>query len=74
MQSGRYHIKSPTVALFYKDNGLLAVRMVPEGSVIIVDGGGSDDDRLIDVIWDGRKVMMFTRDLLSRADLDGQAL
>jgi hypothetical protein len=70
MQIGRYHIKSPTVALFIKDDGLLGIRMVSAGAIVTVDGSGPEDDKLIDVIWDGRKVMMFTRDLQSRAELD----
>ena len=69
MRSGRYQIKSPTVALFYKENGLVDVRTVPAGAIITVDGPGAAEDRLIDVLWEGEKVMMFTRDLQSRADL-----
>ena len=70
MQIGRYHVRSPTVALFFKDDGLLGVQMVSAGAVVTVNGSGLEDDQLIDVVWDGRKVMMFTRDLQSRAELD----
>ncbi len=73
MQIGRYHVKSPTVALFLKDNGLLGTQMVSAGTVVTVDGSGPEDDKLIDVVWDGRKVMMFTRDLQSRAERDGDS-
>ena len=69
MQSGRYHVKSPTVAIC-EENGLVEVRMVPAGAIITVEGPGAENDRLIDVLWDGKRVMMFTRDLQTRAELD----
>jgi hypothetical protein len=70
MQSGRYHVKSPTVAIFDEENGLVAIRMVPAGAIITVEGPGAENDRLIDVVWDGKRAMMFTRDLQSRAERD----
>jgi hypothetical protein len=73
MQSGRYHVKSPTIAIFDDENGVLAVRMVPAGAIITIEGPGAENDRLIDVMWDGKRVMMFTRDLKSRAQLDEES-
>ena len=32
-----------------------------------------DGDKLVDVTWDGKKVMMFTQDLRSRADAIAEA-
>lgn len=59
MQIGRYHVKSPTVALFFKDGGLLGIQMVSAGAVVTVNDSGSEDDKLIDVVWDGKKVIFF---------------
>jgi hypothetical protein len=64
---GRYHIKHPTIALFHEDGRHIA-HTVPAGAFITVDSAAFDGDRLVDVTWDSKKVMMFTQDLRSRAE------
>ena len=44
-------------------------RLVPEGAVIEVDSATFDGDKLVEVIWNGRRAMMFTQDLRSRGVL-----
>ncbi len=63
----RYRIASPTLALFQED-GRHVARTVPAGAIITVDNGAFDGNKLIDVTWEGKKVMMFTQDLRSRAE------
>jgi hypothetical protein len=63
----RYHINDPTIAMF-QQNGQYAACTVASGTVVDVVDGPIDGDKLVDVIWDGRDVMMFTQDLRSRAD------
>lgn len=67
MPIGRYRISHPTLALLHED-GRHVARMVPRGAIISVDSHAFDDDRLVDVTWDGRKVMMFTQDLRTRSE------
>jgi hypothetical protein len=66
MPIGRYHITHPTIALFHEDGHHVA-RTVPTGAIISVDSAAFDGDRLVDVTWDGKKVMMFTQDLRTRS-------
>jgi hypothetical protein len=40
--------------------------MVPADSIIIVESETFNGDRLIDVLWADKKVMMFTQDIRSR--------
>jgi len=61
----RYRITDPTLAMFEEDGRHLA-RFVPTGAIITVDGA-FDGNRLMDVVWDEKKVMMFTEDLRTRA-------
>ena len=67
MPLGLFRIKSPTIALFHED-GRHVARTVSEGVIIRVDSAAFDGDKLVDVTWDGKKVMMFTQDLRSRAE------
>lgn len=66
MPLGRYRILSPTIAVF-RDQGRHVAGTVPAGAVIVIASEAFDGDRLVDVIWDGKSVMMFTQDLRARA-------
>jgi hypothetical protein len=41
---------------------------IPKGSVVTIVAGPVDNDRLIDISWDGHVLMIFMRDLLERAE------
>jgi hypothetical protein len=62
----RYRIASSTLALFHEE-GRQVAHPVPAGAIITIDGAGFNGDRLADVTWDGKKVMMFAQDLRDRA-------
>jgi hypothetical protein len=66
-KSVRYRINDPTIAMFQVEGGYVA-RTMSSGTIVDVCNEAIDGDRLVDVIWDGRKVMMFTQDLRSRAE------
>jgi hypothetical protein len=63
---GRYRITNPTIALFHEDGRHIA-RTVPTGAFITIDSAAFDGNKLADVTWDDKKVMMFTQDLRARA-------
>jgi hypothetical protein len=67
MPLARYRLKTPTLALL-EDDGRHVARTVPAGAIVAVDGK-SDGDKLIEVQWDGQKLMMFVQDFRSRAEL-----
>ena len=67
MPLGRFRVNHDTLAVFHED-GRHVARTVPEGAVIRVDSAAFDGDKLVDVTWNGKKVMMFTQDLRSRAE------
>jgi len=52
----------------FQNEGKYVARTVASGTIVEVCGDAIDVDRLVDVIWDGRNVMMFTQDLRSRAE------
>jgi hypothetical protein len=65
MTSERYLICSPTIALFLED-GRHVAHLVPEGATISVDGKTFNGNKLIEVTWAEKIVMMFTQDLRTR--------
>ena len=67
MPIGRYRINEPTLALFQEDGHHVA-HIIPAGAFVKVDSKTFDGDKLVDVIWDKKKVMMFTQDLRSRGE------
>ena len=47
---------------------------VPAGSVITVAGGPrADDRRMVDVYWNGHKILMFVVDIQDRGELVADA-
>jgi hypothetical protein len=65
--AARYRINDPTIAMFLEEGRYIA-RTVASGTVVEVCNATIDGDRLVDVSWNGREVMMFTQDLRSRAE------
>jgi hypothetical protein len=64
---GRYRFNSPTLALL-EEAGRHVARTVPAGAVVEV-GGAFERDKLVEVQWDGKRVMIFAQDLRNRAEL-----
>jgi hypothetical protein len=67
-EMSRYRIMDPTIAMSRED-GVYVARTVAAGTIVEVTAGPIDGDKLLDAIWDGKEVMMFTQDLRSRAQL-----
>ena len=64
----RYRITGPTLAMF-RDNEHNVVCTVLKGTLItVVDPKPFNGERLMEVEWDGRVVMMFTHDLRARSE------
>jgi hypothetical protein len=59
---GRYRLTAPALAVF-PVNGTHQSATAPIGTILDLDGKPFNGERLMDVLWDGRKVMMFTDEL-----------
>jgi len=64
---GSYRITESTMALFSED-GRHVTLTVPIGAFVTMESATFDGSVLVDVIWDGKKLMMFTHDLRLRAE------
>ena len=65
MSKDKYLINSPTIALFWEDDRHVA-HMVPTGSVITLDSEEFNGNKLVEVLWSEKRVMMFTQDIRTR--------
>lgn len=73
MLGERYRLKTPTLAIMANDGDRIAVTIPIHGEVEVVDGP-MNGDRVVDVLWEGKTVMMFTTDLRELGErLDGAA-
>jgi len=61
----RYRIDSPTIALF-QEKGRHVTHTVPKGAIICTDGKPFYGNKLMEVLWDEKAVMMFAQDLRAR--------
>jgi len=71
MFTGRqFELKTPTMAI-ESVAGKREVVTIPAGAKVKVVSGPRDGDRMIDVLWNGREVVIFLVDLESRGKAVG---
>jgi hypothetical protein len=80
MPGARYLLKTPTLAIASPDDQnrpvtkysvkLLgsATQLIPFGAIVKLIDGSLDGNRLIDVEWEGKTVLMFTTDIRERCE------
>ena len=66
MRGRRYRLNTPTLEIVKTDSQHSPVT-VPNGAVVKVVDAPLDGNRLVDVYWNGRTVMMFTTDIRERS-------
>lgn len=67
MPLARYRITAPSLAIV-EDRGNRIVRRVPVGAFVSVESEKLDGNIFVHAIWDGNKVIMYTRDLKARTE------
>ena len=65
-----YRITSPVLALSLEGDRHVS-EPIPKGASVTIESETFNGDKLVEVIWDGRVVMMFTQDLRSRGEKIG---
>jgi len=61
----RFRLNTPTLAIIRHD-GQNYPTSIPNRAVVKVLAGPLDGNRLVDVMWGGKAVMMFTTDIRER--------
>jgi hypothetical protein len=60
-----FRLNSPTIALF-PEEGRQVAHTIPQGAVIQVKT--LEGDHLIEVVWEGKTVLMFAQDIRARGE------
>jgi hypothetical protein len=65
VRGNSYRLKIPTLAIIILD-GQNCPTTVPSGAIVKVVNGPLNGNRLVDMTWDGKPVMMFASDIRER--------
>jgi hypothetical protein len=65
MSSETFRLNTATIALFFEE-GRQVARTVPQGAVVQVNT--LEGDKLVEVEWEGRTILMFAQDIRSRGE------
>ena len=63
----RFRMKSPTLAIMAQDGAKIPV-MIPKGAEVEILDGPLNGNRLVDVRWEGKSIMVFTNDIRDRGE------
>ena len=63
----RFRLKTPTLAIMAQDGTKIPV-MIPKGGEVEVIDGPLNGNRLVDVRWEDKIVMVFTNDIRDRGE------
>jgi hypothetical protein len=63
----RFRLKTPTLAIMAQDHSKVPV-MIPKGAEVEVLDGPLNGNRLVDVSWEDKTVMVFTNDIRDRGE------
>ncbi len=64
----QFRMRTPTFAIMTQDGAKIPV-IIPKGAEVQVIDGPLNGNRLVDVRWDGKTVMVFTNDIRDRGEL-----
>ena len=67
---GRVRLLKPTLGIYSATRMATAI---PEGSIIEIPAAPPQDARMVDVVWDGRAMLMFVQDLRERSEIVSDA-
>jgi hypothetical protein len=67
MVGQRFRMKTPTLAIMTQDGAKIPV-MIPKGAEVEVLDGPLNGNRLVDVRWEDKTVMVFTNDVRDRGE------
>ena len=65
MSSETFRLNTATIALFF-EGGRQVARTVPQGAVVQVND--LEGDKLIEVEWEGKTILMFAQDIRARGE------
>ena len=71
MSTDAYRITSPTISMFLEGDHYMS-RTLPKGAVVTIESETFDGNKLVEVRYEGKVIMMFTQDLRTRGEKVGK--
>jgi hypothetical protein len=68
MHGTSYRLTAETVGIVSENQQRLTV-LIPYGAVVTAINGLVNSSRMVDVMWDGKTIAIFTEDLRARGEL-----
>ena len=68
MPHGSYHLNADTIGILSENQRGVAVT-IPCNAIVTVVNGPLDSNGMVEVMWDGKVVMLFVKDLRERGEL-----
>ena len=68
MHSETYRVRETALAILSTGGERIPVTL-PINAILLLVDGPLDGNRLVDVTWEGKTLMMFTQDMRDRCDL-----
>ena len=64
----RFRLNAPTLGILSGDGERIAVQLPKDAIVEVTSGPRPDDQRMVDVVWEGKALAMFAQDIRDRGD------
>jgi hypothetical protein len=72
MQRQAFRLKTPTLGIVPSDDGHRVAMTIPQDAIVTLINGRLHGNRMVDILWEGKTVTMFTQDLRKRGErVDG---
>ena len=64
----RFRLNPPTLGILLGDGERIAVQLPKDAIVEVTSGPRPDDQRMVDVVWEGKALAMFVQDIRDRGE------
>ena len=64
----RFRLNAPTLGILSGDGERIAVQLPKDAIVEVTSGPRQDDQRMVDVVWEGKALAMFAQDIRDRGE------
>ena len=64
----RFRLNAPTLGILSGDGERIAVEIPKDAIVEVISGPRPDDQRMVDVVWEGKALAIFAQDIRDRGE------
>ena len=64
----RFRLSTSTLGILSENGERIAVQILKDAVVEVTSGPRPDDERMVDVVWEGKALAMFAQDIRDRGE------